>query len=254
MNTDFGNDRSILLAISDIVTKHKIISSDSLHSKLSENGFDTNFINNILKKYNFKNTINLKDVDSVFATINFDYTPIVVTYPAYDNRGISNKLRNDFFASNILHELSAIISSAKKEITIISPYVEENGIIFFEDILKRKIQKGVVINLVLREYNENTTRMNNLSCWIKDNMEGFNNFRLYNYHYTSEEGRIESTCHAKIVSVDGHIAYVGSADIRERAFKLNFEMGTINTGYVGRCISLICEEIVNASERIPLGV
>ena len=250
INRDFGNDRLVLSAIADIVTHFEIISSDLLRTELLKIGFDRDFLCDIFSKYKFMSTVNLKDIDLIFTSINYDYAPIVVTYPAYDNRGVPKKIGNSSTTSGILDGLSAMMSSATREIIIISPYIEEDGIVFFEDVLKRKIQKGVVINIVLREYNDNSVRRDKLITWIRNNMSDADNFRLYNYHYVSAEGKIESTCHAKIVSIDGQVAYVGSADIKKRAYKLNFEMGTINTGYIGRHISLICKEIVNVSERI----
>ena len=49
---------------------------------------------------------------------------------------------------------------------------------------------------------------------------------------------------------DDMIAYVGSADIRERAFFTNCELGFVRTGYPARVVSSILSLLVDSSDRI----
>lgn len=252
MAKDIGDDAYIIHAISDIIVTRSIMTISDMKAALAKYGFAENYIEGIFHKYNLKSQINLADMDALFSSNKTVMpTSIAVTYPAYDNRGVPSKIGNNLLINEMRHEIENLLMDATNEIIIISPFVEDNGMDLFGKILKRKLQAGVKVDIVMREHFEEPLRIINLIKWIKDNVGDHDGLGLYDYHYTFK-GRIESTCHAKIISVDKCISYVGSADIRKRSFELNFEMGTINRGYIGMCVSKISREVVNVSRKIVL--
>ena len=202
--------------------------------------------------FNVNKTINLADLSTIDYAKLVGHRPITVTYPAYDDRGMPTKFQFKNASSLIVDDIVDMINSATKKIVILSPYVEDNGLEFISEILKVKLKKNVDVKMIARELTEDTNRRDKLIAWLRSNMSSYPNFSLYNYHYVSQSGHIDSTCHAKVVCVDDRIAYVGSADIRQRAIKLNFEIGTIQTGYIARAISSLLDETVLVSEKYAL--
>ena len=247
-----GNRKYLTLAVFDIVSQYSIISKRDLISELVQQGFEERVVNLFLEELGVCTQVNLADLTLLDYEKKVGIKPISITYPAYDNRGIPTKFQFDNVSSTILEDLFEMIDSATEKIIILSPYLEEDGLEYFGDLLKRKLKKNVEVKIIVRELKSTSLRISKLLPWLSENVSQYPNFALYDYHYISPNGHIDSTCHGKAVAVDSKIAYVGSADIRERAFKSNFELGIIQTGYVARAISSLLEEIVQVSDRYTM--
>lgn len=245
-----GNDHYILQAIFDTVSDSGVISKDLLFGKLVIFGFSESKVRQIFDSLNFHSQINVADLSNIECDKPI-YKPIAVTYPTYDNRGIPAKNPYKNSTISLLEGIQNVVYSAKKKILILSPYAEDNGLDYLRDVLISKLKNGVEVKLIVRELYDNGSRCNKLIMWIKNNLSMYDNFSLYNYHYTSD-GHVDSTCHAKVVVSDDKLAYVGSGDIRSRAFNSNLEIGTINNGYNARVISSIVSDIANVSTEYPL--
>lgn len=251
MSLVIGDDQLILSIIADLLSKQTPMSKTHVVAHLEQIGFDRARVSLLVDKISEFNELRISDIDRIYNSNGEVRPKIVVTYPAYDNRGIPDKIGNNRIIGDIKKTLVSNIRLAKKRILIVSPYLESDGLLFFADILKMKADKGVKIKILIREYKENPNRMNKIARLYQEKLDS-DNIRFYNYHFISEDGTIESTAHAKIIVVDNTIAYVGSADVRGRAFKLNFEMGSILTGYQALCVSRICDSMVDVSEEIEL--
>lgn len=251
MSKDSGNDLYITQALLDIVSDSEVITRDDIFDRLAAYGFSKSRINQLLDGLNVHSQINLADLSKIDYK-GLDYRPIAVTYPAYDNRGIPAKNPYGKSISSILESIQDIIYGARNRILILSPYAEEDGLNYLRDMLVMKLRCGVEVKLIVRELDEDTPRRDKLIRWIRDNLVMYDNFSLYNYHYVSSSGHIDSTCHAKVVVADNNYAYVGSGDIRSRAFNLNMEMGTIHKGYIARVIASLISDLSDVSTKYPL--
>lgn len=251
MSMDSGDDLYITQALLDIVSDSEVITRCDLFNKLADYGFSESRINWLLEKLNVRSQINLADISKIdYGELN--YGSVVVTYPAYDNRGMPAKNPYCKSVASILESIQDIIYNARSRILILSPYAEDDGLNYLRDMLVMKLRSGVEVKLVVRELEGDTPRRNKLIRWIKENLSTYDNFSLYNYHYVSSSGYIESTCHAKVVVSDNKYAYVGSGDIRSRAFNLNMEMGTVHKGYIARVISSLISDLVDVSTEYLL--
>lgn len=251
MNTASGSNKYIIQAILDIISETETISRDKLTDMLISYGFSESIICIQLDLLNIYAQANIADLSRITEQAQI-LKPIAITYPAYDNRGIPAKSLYNNSIISILQSFQKIIYEAKKRIIILSPYIEDNGLKYLQDLLISKLQAGVEITIIVRELEEKSNRRDRLIRWIKDNFHGYTNFIIYNYHYVSNNGHIDSTCHAKVIVSDNHIAYIGSADIRSRAFNLNLEMGTIHSGYNARVIAFLMENIIEISTPYKL--
>ena len=251
MSKDSGNDLYITQALLDIVSDSEVIARDDIFEKLTAYGFSKSRIDQLLDRLNVHSQINLADLPKI-GCMELDYRPIAITYPAFDNRGIPAKNPFSRSISSIVESIQDIIYSARNRILILSPYAEEDGLNYLHDMLVMKLKNGVEVKLIVRELDEDTPRRNRLIRWVKDNLAMYDNFSLYNYHYVSNNGHIDSTCHAKVVVADNNYAYVGSGDVRSRAFNLNLEMGTIHKGYIARVVASLISDMSNVSTKYPL--
>ena len=240
------------MALFDIVSDSVSISKNELISKLTAHGFENKTIMMLLDELKIHEKINIADLAKINYHNMVGIKPISITYPTYDNRGIPAKYLFNNVSSTTLFDIINMIFSATKTITILSPYIEEDGIRYLGEILKTKLNRSIDVKIIARELSMSSLRTDKLISWIKLNLSQYSNFSLYDYHHTSPGGHVNSTCHGKVVAVDNKIAYVGSADVRHRAFNLNFEIGTIHTGYVARAISSLLNEIVQVSEKYSL--
>lgn len=251
MNMGSGSDLYLLQALLDTVSDLEVISRADLIDKLIDLGFSEMRVNMLLDRLNIHSQVNIADLSKIYDN-ELKNKPIAVTYPAYDNRGIPAKNPYSKSIVSILESIQDIINSARDRIMILSPYAEDDGLAYLRDSLVMKLKMGVKVKLIVREIYEDTNRKNKLIRWIRDNLSMYDEFSLYNYHYISNNGHIDSTCHAKVVVSDNSIAYVGSGDIRSRAFNLNMEMGTIHRGFNARVISSLVSDIVEVSTEYPV--
>jgi phosphatidylserine/phosphatidylglycerophosphate/cardiolipin synthase-like enzyme len=234
----------------DIISDAETISKDILFDKLAEFGFSEIRIRQMLDLLNFHSQINVADLTRIDCTKSM-HKPVAVTYPAYDNRGIPAKNPYKNSITGTLEGIQGIIYSAQRKILILSPYAEASGLDYFRDMLISKLKNKVEVRLIVRELYDKTSRSDRLIMWVKKNLSMYDNFSLYDYHYVFD-GHIESTSHAKVVASDDKIAYVGSGDIRKRAFNTNLEMGTIHRGYNARVISSIVSDLADVAKEYPL--
>ena len=248
MNMDSGN-KYILQAILDNVSKHESLSRDRLQNILIDFGFSEYRINNLLDSLGVHNRICVSDLPKIADGSLNDMT-VAITYPACNNRGIPAK--NTFSQSTIslLDGIRGTIYEAQQQIVIISPYVADDGLQELYFPLISKLKAGVQVKLISRELDKtNDSRIRDVLKWIKNNLAEYEEFSLYDYHFVSNGGHIDSTFHAKVVVSDDTVAYVGSGDIRRRAFVNNLEMGTIQRGYNAKVISSIINDVVGISKK-----
>ena len=250
MNMDSGKYEYLIQAIFDIVSQTDRITIGELTLELNKYGFSNDSIEDICNKMHLSGSINISDlVNTDYSSIR-GYNPISVTYPAYDNRGPPSQMPYGNAVSSIIDSVQDIIYSAKEKIIILSPYIELDGLQYIEETLISKLKNGIEVTIIARELHKNDLRKEVLIDHIRDRFANYPTFSLYNYHYVSQSGHIDSTCHGKVVAADDNYAYLGSGDIRYRAFYVNLELGSIHKGYEAKIITSILEKIIDVSEKI----
>jgi phosphatidylserine/phosphatidylglycerophosphate/cardiolipin synthase-like enzyme len=173
-------------------------------------------------------------------TKNDDIT-IVISSPRMQTLGFLNlKRRNEFMESRDC--FAHIIKSAKIELRICSPFMQENVIHAFPEfktLIANSLNRGVSITILSRELFAD--RSNQLD-WIVEIAKQTGNpelLKIYDYHHTDHNQRnVYSSTHAKLLIADQKIAYLGSAELRQNSLTANFEVGCM---IKGDSVHEICE-------------
>lgn len=139
-----------------------------------------------------------------------------------------------------------IMRGAKKELSIVTPFIEWDGLGYFLESFKSAAQRNVKIRLITRgvltpERNSDYSYLEKVKTLLKmyqtydglvSNPEGRFEVRDYNNRLQSSfnasihyEG-----VHQKMLIADNQIAYVGSGEMRAASFISNGECGSIHTG------------------------
>lgn len=178
-----------------------------------------------------------------------------VSLPPFNIYGLTDFLERKNIKINLLKdEFSKLFESAKMTIKICSPFLEWNGFVFFKDILLLKARQKVKIKILSRQINKNDnyTRFENVkrifdffrSNSLEDQVE------IRNYYFQTEDKKLASSIHAKLIIIDNKQAYIGSGEIRENSFKKNLEIGFILAGEKVPELVLIFDNIFSKSEVV----
>ena len=127
-----------------------------------------------------------------------------------------------------------VIAAAERELLITSPYLDERGVMLLEAPLQAAALRGVALRLLTRELAINETRPSRELIGPRARAKGISTlanwfgerFQVADYYYTDGTHQV-AALHAKIIQADNTVGYVGSAEVREYALRVNFEMGYI---------------------------
>ena len=178
-----------------------------------------------------------------------------ITLPSFNIFGLTDFLKKKQIKMNLLtDEFGKIFSSAKEIIKICSPFIEWNGFIYFKDVLIKKAKEKVKIQILSREINkkENIVRYNDVKRiyeYFRDNYLE-QQLEVRNYYFKTEDNKLASSIHAKLIISDNNKAYIGSGEIRENSFKKNLELGLVVLGKKVKELVLIFDNIFSKSEVI----
>ena len=203
-------------------------------------------------------TWNSDDIPLKFPTLSrneFENVEICMTLPPFNIIGLTNFLNNQKIKLNtLLKEFEILFSSARKNIKICSPFIEWNGFEYFRDLLILKATKGIQIEILSREISQrigNPRNSDMLKIYKSFENEGLaDQIKIRNYYFLTEENRLASSIHSKLIVIDGKIAYVGSGEIRKNSFEKNLEIGLILRGEKVKELELIFDSIFSRSEVI----
>ena len=185
----------------------------------------------------------------------FENVEICMTLPPFNIFGLTNFLNNQKIKLNtLLKEFEILFSSARKNIKICSPFIEWNGFKYFQDQLILKAKKGIQIEILSREISHrigNSRNSDMFKIYKSFESKGLaDRIKIRNYYFLTEENRLASSIHSKLIVVDGEIAYVGSGEIRKNSFEKNLEIGLILRGEKVKELELIFDSIFSRSEVI----
>jgi len=185
----------------------------------------------------------------------FDDIKLCITLPKFNIFGLTDFFKSEKIELNtLLEEFKKLFMSAKQSIRICSPFIEWKGFEFFKDILVNRAADGMKIKLLSRQISprENITRYKEIQKIFKI----FNKFGLLdfveirNYHFSTEDLKLASSIHAKIIIIDKNQAYIGSGELRESSLRKNLELGVILRGEKVKELVKIFDTIFKKSEEM----
>lgn len=108
-----------------------------------------------------------------------------------------------------------LIHHAQKHITITTPYLVPTLPILVA--LEAAVKKGVLVEILIPTRSDHFIVDQVARSWYRDLTSI--GVRLFSYE--------ETFIHAKVITIDDDLTFIGSANIDERSFRLNFECSTI---------------------------
>lgn len=165
---------------------------------------------------------------------------LVCTLPANDPAFQSHD-PVDFGMHQITSRLLSLCSAANDSLTILSPFLEAEGIKWLLPGIEGALERGVTVTIVSRELDRGAPNFQALEGLFKVAAQSGGTFALYDYY----EGRPDDdrplyTLHSKVLLVDRNTAYIGSANFTKYGFSENLELGVIlRNGHVERLYDLI---------------
>jgi cardiolipin synthase len=132
--------------------------------------------------------------------------------------------------------LMALIHAAKDRITLLSPYFMPTESIAIS--LEAAVRRGVKVEILVPNRSDHWLVDAASKSWYWDLLQG--GIEIWE--------TTESFIHAKQVTVDGEVALVGSANMDERSFRLNFEISLMvfNSEQVVKMESRFSEQLIQA--------
>lgn len=111
--------------------------------------------------------------------------------------------------------ITTLIYSARKELTITTPYYVPDPAL--DAAIRSAARRGVKVTMILPERND--------SVFVNATSEGFwQGLILSGVHMHLYRGGL---LHSKIITVDGKMAMIGSANLDRRSFEINYELNVM---------------------------
>ncbi len=201
-----------------------------------------NTVNNALKTGNLKIIYEKTPWDKTTVTLSkpflFTYTKdnnfVVISKPRLRELSFKNieKRNGQIDSVDCFRE---IIISAKDVIRICSPFMQKNvlnddSFPELQQLIFDALKRNVEIRLLSRELFKGRGEEIQWIIDVADDIGKIDNLKVVDYHFSSENGTVLSSTHAKLLIADYNMAYVGSAELRRNSLVANFEVGCLVRG------------------------
>lgn len=142
--------------------------------------------------------------------------------------------------------LRAIQYSAKEELLISAPFLEEHAVLLYADLIRRLARDRVSVRCLTREYDSNLQVQKAVRRLADVYLSWGDPSRLQVREYHVQLGDVTDSVpsaddrfhyesvHAKIMIADNRLCYLGSAELRMNSLYANFEAGVILGGVIVR--------------------
>ncbi len=234
-------ESSIQGYINDYFTNHKICSIQELLNSYNGPIRVTeaelrNTINNAVTSGNIQIINKKTPLDKSCVELSKPFTSenitseisIVVSRPRFTELSLGSiELRNKQI--DTISCFRKIIGSATKKIRICSPFIQEDILNkdAFPDIIqlfRDALERNVEIRLLSRELSKTHGKNVDWIIELAKSLKKEEKLIIVEY-YISENKKIKSSTHAKLIIADDSLAYVGSAELRRNSLLANFEVG-----------------------------
>lgn len=140
-------------------------------------------------------------------------------------------------SGNFIHQkelFKKLIIETKKEIKIISPFVDETGLSNYIYELINKCNNGVIVKILVRKDKARERAINILKSTLQSEC---NTVKVKSFHKLDKYGLVQSI-HSKLIISDDNSAYIGSGEIRKNSlFGFLCETGVYLRGSVVKTFS-----------------
>jgi len=144
---------------------------------------------------------------------------------------------------SVSSSMAKLITEAEKEIWIVNPFFDDFASSFLLPHIENALNRGIEVKIITRPF-ETSDKMD---MPIFEKKKEHKNLRLR--ELSKEDGENWYSLHSKILLKDDIQCYLGSANITERSFKSNFEIGVLIRGEPIKKISSIIEELWEISSK-----
>lgn len=136
--------------------------------------------------------------------------------------------------------------SAKEELLISAPFLEEHAVLLYADLVRRLARNRVFVRCLTREYDTNlqvqkaARRLSDIYLsWGDPSRIQFREYHVQLGDVTASLPSVDDrfhyeSVHAKIMTSDNSLCYVGSAELRMNSLYANFEAGFFLAGALVR--------------------
>lgn len=180
-----------------------------------------------------------------------DEVDVVLTKPAGFSRvaqALDNTLRGDWGLINTRDLLPMMAEQATQRFAIMTPFIDDTGADIIASLFANT-RPSVKRELIIRSSPDG-----DLPVGITKASQQLNalDVECYNFRLDRVDTAGYETFHAKVVLVDAHSAYVGSANMNRWSFEYSLELGLRVTGIAGGRIAEIVDAVIQVSTPIDL--
>jgi phosphatidylserine/phosphatidylglycerophosphate/cardiolipin synthase-like enzyme len=146
--------------------------------------------------------------------------------------------------------LHRLITEAKREIIVLTPFFEQVGFNRLESALLAAADHGVTITIITQQLRDLTSINHRVLQGLSQKAADVSlssHFSFYEYQQMND-GRAIMAAHAKILLADGEKAYLGSANLTEHGMARLVEVGVILQGLPVRLLRQIFQAVLSASQ------
>lgn len=135
-------------------------------------------------------------------------------------------------ARSTVATITKLLVGSEHRVDLLLPYLDDTGIREIATALGSALDRDVTVRLVVRNgrgsWDANVRGLRELTRHVETDLLT-RNLDLFEVSDRESDGT-ESGLHAKVVAVDGHAAYVGSANLTRNGLRENIEVGVLLEG------------------------
>ncbi len=181
-----------------------------------------------------------------------EYSELVLSLPPYDQFGMDSFIKKHKINYIPLKEaILKVIRSAKRTLSISSPFLDLDGIPEIREELLNKAFMNVKIKILVREPLRRKGKEDSIISFLKlvEKSGVLKNIDIKLYHY-EKTPYVKSSTHAKFVIADGDYMYIGSGELRENSIEKNFEAGLLKKGREANDLEAIFLDLFTKAGKI----
>lgn len=193
-----------------------------------------------------------------------EVTPLV-TFP--DDPAFSDSTPASFDMEGLLSALASQVKRTEREIVLLSPFFEGDGLGRLADVLLDALDRGVELTIVTRYLADSESHNYNvINSFIQRASERGVSSEITLVDYTVWEDTTpigkrrqdgenpQFTLHAKVMLFDSRAAYVGSANVTDYGFNRYLELGVLLEGATVIAFRDLCEFLLDSDGAVTVGL
>jgi len=186
-----------------------------------------------------------------------------VTFP--DDPAFSDSTPASFDMEGLLSALASQVKRTEREIVLLSPFFEGDGLGRLADVLLDALHRGVELTIVTRYLADSRSHNYDvIDSFIQRASEQGVASKISLVDYTVWEDTTpikeqrqtgknpQFTLHAKVMLFDSQAAYVGSANVTDYGFNRYLELGVLLEGALVSTFRSLCEFLLDSDGAVAV--